>query len=68
MTIAARLTGSSSTSDALKSRSYSALRQRVVLLKGAGETARLFYSYLQQPAAREVFVRYGFTLPQPALK
>ncbi len=44
------------------------LRQRVVLLKGAGETARLFYSYLQQPAAREVFVRYGFTLPQPALK
>jgi molybdate transport system substrate-binding protein len=41
------------------------LRQRMVLLKGAGQTARTFYGYLQQPAAREVFVRYGFTLPQP---
>jgi molybdate transport system substrate-binding protein len=44
------------------------LRQRMVLTKGAGETARAFYAYLQQPAAREVFVRYGFTLPQTALQ
>jgi len=39
------------------------LRQRMVLVKGAGETARAFYAYLQQPAAREVLVRYGFVLP-----
>ncbi|OGA33619.1 MAG: molybdate ABC transporter substrate-binding protein [Betaproteobacteria bacterium RIFCSPLOWO2_12_FULL_62_13b] len=39
------------------------LLQRMVLLKGAGETARIFYSYLQQPAARAVFKRYGFVLP-----
>lgn len=42
------------------------LRQRMVLVKGAGETARAFYAYLQLPAAREVFARYGFTLPQAA--
>lgn len=39
------------------------LRQRMALMKGAGETATAFYLYLQQPAAREVFVRYGFVLP-----
>ncbi|MBX3650691.1 MAG: molybdate ABC transporter substrate-binding protein [Burkholderiales bacterium] len=44
------------------------LRQRMVLVKGAGDTARAFYAWLQQPAAREVFVRYGFTLPQVASK
>lgn len=39
------------------------LRQRMVLTKKAGETARAFYAYLQQPAARTIFVRYGFVLP-----
>ncbi len=39
------------------------LRQRMVLVKGAGETARTFYRYVQQPAAREIFKRYGFVLP-----
>lgn len=39
------------------------LRQRMVLVKGAGETARAFYRYLQEPAARAVFRRYGFALP-----
>jgi molybdate transport system substrate-binding protein len=39
------------------------LRQRMVLIKGAGETARAFFAYLQQPAARAVLERYGFTLP-----
>lgn len=42
------------------------LRQRMVLVKGAGETARAFYAYLQQPAARAVLARYGFTLPDEA--
>jgi molybdate transport system substrate-binding protein len=39
------------------------LRQRMVLMKDAGETARTFYRYLQSPVARDVFKRYGFTLP-----
>lgn len=40
------------------------LRQRMVLLKNAGQTARRFYDFLRQPAARALFERYGFTLPQ----
>jgi molybdate transport system substrate-binding protein len=39
------------------------LRQRMVLLKGAGETARRFYAYVQEPAARAIFRRFGFVLP-----
>lgn len=39
------------------------LRQRMVLMKAAGTTARAFHDFLQKPAAREVFVRHGFTLP-----
>lgn len=42
---------------------HSPLRQRMVLLKGAGATSRSFYRYLQQPAARSILHRYGFTLP-----
>lgn len=40
------------------------LLQRMVLLKNAGDTAKAFYRYLQQPAARTIFEQYGFTLPQ----
>lgn len=43
--------------------SHTPLRQRMVLLKGAGETAQAFYRYVQQPAARAIFQRYGFALP-----
>ena len=39
------------------------LHQRMALVKGAGETARMFYEYLQAPAARGVFRQYGFVLP-----
>ncbi len=39
------------------------LRQRMVLMKGAGPVARRFYAYVQQPASRRVLARYGFTLP-----
>ena len=39
------------------------LRQRMVLVKGAGATARAFYRYLQEPAARAVFKRHGFVVP-----
>ena len=44
-------------------RLHQPLRQRMVLLKGAGESARVFYQYLQEPAARAVFTRHGFVLP-----
>ena len=39
------------------------LRQRMVLLSGAGETARRFYDYMQRPQARAILKRYGFALP-----
>lgn len=39
------------------------LLQRMVLLKNAGGTARAFYRFLQQPAARAIFERYGFEAP-----
>ena len=42
------------------------LRQRMVLMQGAGETARRFHRYMQAPAARQVLVRYGFALPGEA--
>lgn len=42
---------------------HAPLRQRMVLLKGAGATARAFYAFLQTPAARDVLARYGFTVP-----
>ncbi len=41
---------------------HAPLRQRMVLLKNAGETAQAFYAYMQQPVAREVMRRYGFLL------
>ena len=44
------------------------LRQRMVLIKGAGETARQFYAWLQQPAARKILTRYGFALPEGPAK
>lgn len=39
------------------------LRQRMVLLAGAGETAEAFYRFVQQPPARAIFRRHGFVLP-----
>ncbi len=39
------------------------LRQRMALVKGAGETARLFYRFMQTPSARVIMGRYGFALP-----
>jgi molybdate transport system substrate-binding protein len=42
---------------------HSPLRQRMVLLKNAGPVAERFYAYVQQPAARTIFWKYGFVLP-----
>ena len=40
------------------------LNQRMALLQGAGAVAEAFYGYLQEPAARAIFERYGFVLPE----
>jgi molybdate transport system substrate-binding protein len=42
---------------------HNPLRQRMALIKGAGETARRFYDYVQSPPARDILTRYGFLLP-----
>ncbi len=42
---------------------HSPLRQRMVLLKSAGPVAKRFYAYVQEPAARTIFRKYGFVLP-----
>lgn len=42
---------------------HAPLRQRMVLTRRAGDTARSFYDWLQQPRAREVLRRYGFAVP-----
>ena len=39
------------------------LRQRMVLLRGAGATARDFAAFVREAPARAVFRRYGFLLP-----
>ena len=39
------------------------LRQRMVLMRGAGHAATRLYAYLKSPLARVVLRRYGFTLP-----
>ena len=39
------------------------LNQRMVLLKGAGETARSFYEFMRGASARAIMRRYGFALP-----
>lgn len=42
---------------------HNPLRQRMVLMKGAGPVARQFHTYVQQPAARAILARYGFAVP-----
>jgi molybdate transport system substrate-binding protein len=45
---------------------HAPLRQRMVLMKSAGGTARAFYQYVQTPSARVIFRKYGFVLPGEA--
>ncbi len=42
---------------------HSPLRQRMALTQKAGPAAERFYAYLQTPAARAIFRKYGFLLP-----
>ncbi|MEO6564461.1 MAG: molybdate ABC transporter substrate-binding protein [Casimicrobiaceae bacterium] len=48
----------------LSSTLHAPLHQRMVLTRRASPVARAFFAYLQQPAARAVFRRYGFSLPE----
>ncbi len=45
---------------------HAPLRQRMALVKGAGEAARRFYAFLQSAEARAIFSRHGFVLPDAA--
>ncbi|HJV47903.1 MAG TPA: molybdate ABC transporter substrate-binding protein [Geothrix sp.] len=39
------------------------LAQRMVLMKGAGPTAKALYAFLQQPEAKSILQKHGFVLP-----
>ena len=39
------------------------IRQRMVLLNGAGEIARQFYDFVGSPESRTILVRYGYEMP-----
>lgn len=41
------------------------LRQRAILVKSAGPTARAFFEFLQSPDAKAVFRRWGFSVHAP---
>jgi molybdate transport system substrate-binding protein len=45
---------------------HAPLRQRMALVKGAGETARRFHAFVQEAEARAILARHGFVVPQPA--
>jgi len=45
---------------------HAPLRQRMVLMKGAGDTAKAFYAYLQSQAARAILRKHGFDVPREA--
>ncbi len=42
---------------------HAPLRQRMVLTARASPAAERFYAFVQSPAARAIFARYGFVLP-----
>ena len=42
---------------------HAPLRQRGVLIRGAGTTAKAFYDFLQGREARAILTRHGFTVP-----
>jgi molybdate transport system substrate-binding protein len=42
---------------------HAPIRQRMVLIKGAGDTARAFHAFMEGGEARAILDRYGFTAP-----
>jgi molybdate transport system substrate-binding protein len=47
----------------LSERLHTPLRQRMVLLRTAGDASERFYAYMRTPAARAVLSQYGFRVP-----
>lgn len=47
----------------LPDRGFEPLRQRMVLVKGAGDPARALYDFLLSPAALKILRRHGFSAP-----
>jgi len=45
---------------------HAPIAQHMVLVQGAGETARMLYAFVQGPEARAILERYGFGLPPVA--
>jgi molybdate transport system substrate-binding protein len=43
---------------------HTPLAQRMVLMRDAPEGARAFYEYLSTPAAQNIMMKYGFTMPR----
>ncbi|WP_299795659.1 molybdate ABC transporter substrate-binding protein [uncultured Shewanella sp.] len=50
---------------ALPAELHAPLHQRMVLTDKAGATAKAFYAYLQTDSARQIFIEFGFGLPDP---
>jgi molybdate transport system substrate-binding protein len=46
---------------------HAPLRQRMVLMKTAGQSAKAFHAYAQTPVARTVLRKYGFLLPDESM-
>jgi molybdate transport system substrate-binding protein len=44
---------------------HAPLRQRMVLIKGAGDTARRFYDFLLGPQAQALLRQHGYAAPSP---
>ena len=42
---------------------HTPIRQRMVLMKNAGATARYFYQYLLGETAQDIIRKYGYSLP-----
>jgi molybdate transport system substrate-binding protein len=40
------------------------IRQQMVLVKGAGGTARRLYDFVRSPEGRAILERYGFSVPR----
>lgn len=47
--------------DVIDVKMHRTIRQRMVLMADAGETAKFFYGYLQSPVAKDILRRYGYT-------
>ena len=47
----------------IEHRAISPLRQRMILMKNAGQTARGFYAFVASPEGQKILSRFGFSLP-----